>query len=116
MRIGILLIIATVLVTGCSSYRGTVWVMKIDSSPTGARIFSGSQPQDFLGTTPCYASIPAQPGGKIQRFLKIWAIPPTNCPSLYPQSMAFGSPPLRVNLPPELFFDLSKPPSAPPSP
>lgn len=110
-----LLIVATILVTGCSSYRGAVWVMKVDSAPAGARVFSGNQPQDFLGTTPCYATVPAQAGGKIQGYLKIWAIPPTNCPGVYPQSVTFGKPPFRVNLPPELFFDLSKPPSAPPS-
>ncbi len=112
MKMDTLLVVAAILVTGCSSYRGPVWVMKVDSDPSGARIFSGDQPQNFLGTTPCYATVPAQPGGKIQGYLKIWAIPPTNCPGVYQKSVIFGKPPLRVNLPAELFFDLSKPPSS----
>ena len=111
-----------VLLAGCSSYRGPIWVMKVESSPPGARIFAStsalhdsSQPGEYLGTTPCNAAVPAKAGGKLKERLTIWAFPATNAPGLYPQSLIFhkwgvvgGS----ERLPPALFFDLSKLPSS----
>ena len=101
-------------ITGCSSYRGPVWVMKVESSPPGAHIFSGSSDSymsgAYLGATPCNAVVPAKAGGKIWGTITIWAVPPTNSPDLYTQKTTIGNPVGRSTLPPALFFDLSKPP------
>jgi hypothetical protein len=103
------------IVAGCSSYRGPVWVMRVESTPAGAHIFSGTsdsyQSGAYLGATPCNAAIPAKAGGKIWGRITIWAIPPTNAPGLYTQKTTLGSQLQRSTLPPALFFDLSKPPS-----
>jgi hypothetical protein len=106
---------AALIVTGCSSYRGPVWVMKVESSPAGAHIYSGSSDSyesgEYLGTTPCNATLPAETGGKIWGRITIWAIPPTNAPNLYTQKTTLGSVIGRSGLPPALFFDLSRPPA-----
>ena len=110
------------LLAGCSSYRGPIWVMKVESSPPGARICASTsalhdprQPGEYLGTTPCNAAVPAKAGGKLRKQLTIWAFPATNDPALYSQSLTFhkwttvgGS----ERLPPALFFDLSRPASS----
>jgi hypothetical protein len=117
MKARSLLLLATttaLFVTGCSSYRGPVWVMRVESSPPGARIYSGTSDSyasaEFLGTAPCNATIPAKAGGKIWGTRTIWAVPPVNSPGLYPQSSTFGSMIHRSQLPSSLFFDLAKPP------
>ena len=98
-----------ILITGCSSYRGPVWVMQIESSPSGARIFSGDQPNEYQGTTPCTATFFAKAGGKLRGSLTIWAVPPTNTPNLHQQRVTFSSGFSPVTPPNALFFDLSKP-------
>jgi len=45
MKPYVLLALGAVLaLSGCTSYRGPVWVMKVDSAPPGARGFEGNQP------------------------------------------------------------------------
>jgi len=89
-------------------------VLKVDSAPPGAHIFIGTrssyQPGQYLGTTPCNASVPAEAGGKIWGEITFWAVPPTNTPGLHAQSTTFGNYVTRSTLPPALFFDLTAPP------
>ena len=110
------------LLVGCSSYRGPIWVMKVDSAPPGARIFAStralhdaSKPGEYLGTTPCNVAVPARAGGQLRDQITIWAFPTTNSPGLYSQSLTFHK---RTSiggaerLPPALFFDLSRQPGS----
>ena len=88
--------------------------MRVDSSPTGARIFCGTSgekgPREYLGTTPCNAGVPAEAGGKYLGHLIVWAVPPTNTPDLHEQRISFSGYIKPVKLPSALYFDLTRVP------
>jgi hypothetical protein len=103
MKTAGLLCAMTVLFTGC---RETApWVVRVQSSPPGARILSSSKagvsPADYQGTTPCDAVVPAYVGGRKRGFVSFLAIPPTNTPGLHPQTITLQE----KQLPQTLFFN-----------
>jgi hypothetical protein len=85
--------------------------MRVNSSPTAARIYSGDQPTEYLGTTPCYATVRAKAGGGYWGKLTLWAVPATNAPELHQTSITLGNTATYTKLPPALFFNLTKSPA-----
>jgi len=99
-------VVAVFLGVGC---RTTPWVMKVESAPPGARIYTGSNTNNFLGTAPCYVTIPSKSGGNVYSYVRLWALPPTNSPSLGARMVTYpGTPVTPVKLPDSYFFDLEK--------
>jgi hypothetical protein len=110
----LLLLLGMGLMAGCSS--NPAWVMQMNSVPVPARIYSGNNPTQYLGTTPCYAWIPGGNGGGYWGQLKLWAIPVTNAPGVHQVFISFGvpNPGVYTKIPSAVFFDLTKTSSASP--
>lgn len=102
-----LLFALTLLLTGCREM--APWVIRVQSSPTGARILSstrvGVAPAEYQGITPCDAIVSAYVGGRKRGFVSFLAVPPTNAPGLQPQTITLEE----KQLPHTLFFNLDRP-------